>query len=132
MIFRESFEVKTETLNYVDITTDIEKLVEKSKVKEGLCHIFLPGTTAGIMLNEMDRFLMEDFKRVFRQLIDDKKMYSHPGNAYSHLRAALLQQSISLPVSKGKLMRGTRQSILLWEFDVKSRTRQIIVTVTGE
>ena len=132
MIFRESFEVKTETLNYVDITKDIEKLVEKSKVKEGLCHIFLPGTTAGIILNEMDHFLIEDFKRVFRQLIDDKKMYSHPDNAYSHLRAALLQQSISLPVSKSKLMRGTWQSILLWEFDVKSRARQIVVTVTGE
>ena len=132
MIIRESFEMKTETLNYVDITKSIEKLVEKSKVKEGLCHIFLPGTTTGMMLNEMDRFLMEDFKRLFRQLIDDKKMYSHPDNAHSHLRAALLQQSISLPVSKGKLMRGTWQSILLWEFDVKSRTRQIVVTVTGE
>ena len=132
MIFRESFEVSTQTFNYVDITKDIEKLVEKSKVKEGLCHVFLPGTTAGIVLNEMDPFLMEDFKRVFRQLIDDKKMYSHPDNAPSHLRAALLQQSISLPVSKSKLMRGTWQSILLWEFDVKPRARQIVVTVTGE
>ena len=131
MIFRESFETKTETLNYVDITKEIQQIAKKSKVKDGICHIFLPGTTAGLMINEMDQLLMEDFKLLFRELISEKRMYAHPENAQSHLRAAMLSQSISLPVSKSKIELGTWQSILLWEFDVKSRTRKIIVTVFG-
>jgi len=132
MIFRDSFEIKIETLNYVDITKKIETVVQKSKIKEGLCHVFLPGTTAGIMSNEMDQFLMEDFKRLFRELVDEKRMYAHPDNGYSHIRASMLSTEKSFPVSEGKLMLGTWQSILLWEFDVTSRTRKIIVTLIGE
>ncbi len=132
MIFRESFEAKTETLNYVDITKEVAKFVEKSKAKDGICHIFLPGTTAGLMINEMDQFLMEDFKRLFRELVSEKRMYAHPENAQSHLRAAMLSQSILLPVAKGKIELGTWQSILLWEFDVEARTRKIIVTMISE
>ena len=132
MIFRDSFEAKTETLNYVNITGNIEKAIMKSKIKEGICHVFLPGTTAGIMSNEMDQFLMEDFKRFFRNLIDEKKMYAHPDNAHSHLRASLLSQNMTFTVLKGRLLLGTWQSILLWEFDIEPRTRKVIVTVIGD
>ena len=129
MIFRDSFEVKTEPLNYMDITKDVEKVVEKSRAQEGMCHVFLPATTAGLMLNEMDRLLMEDFKRMFRELASEKRMYAHPDNAHSHLRASLLSAEKTLPVSGAKLALGRWQSILLWEFDVKPRTREITVTV---
>jgi secondary thiamine-phosphate synthase enzyme len=116
----------------VDITKEVKSVVQKSKAKDGICHVFLPGTTAGLMINEMDQFLMEDFKRMFKELIKEERMYAHPENAQSHLRAAMLSQSISLPVSKSNLMLGTWQSILLWEFDIKARTRKIIVTIFGE
>ena len=132
MIFRDSFEIKIETLNYVDITKEVENIVQKSKIVQGICHVFLPGTTAGIMSNEMDQFLMEDFKRLFRELVDEKRMYAHPDNSYSHIRASMLSTEKSFPVSANKLMLGTWQSILLWEFDVTSRTRKIIVTLIGE
>mgnify|MGYP001596331474 CR=1 FL=1 len=131
MIFRDSFEVQTKILNYANITKEIQQIVEKSKIKEGICHLFLPATTAGIMVNEMDHFLIEDFKRFFREIASEERMYAHTDNAHSHIRAAMLSQSISFPVSRGKIMLGAWQSILLWEFDIKDRKRKIIITITG-
>ena len=130
-VFRQTIEFSTKTNHYVDITRKVVEIVRKSKIKQGLCNIFIPGTTAGIMSNENERMLMEDFRRFF-ETIEEDKPYNHPDNAYSHLRANLLDTEKTIPVINSDLMLGTWQSILVWEFDNTSRKRKVIVTVIGD
>ena len=132
VLFRDTIEVETKNgMSFVDITDQVVKLVYDCKIEEGICNIFLPGTTAGLMVNENDRMLIEDFKRFFRT-IDEKKLYSHPSNAFSHLRANLLRAEVTIPVSNRKLLLGKWQSIFVWEFDVEPRKRELIISVVGD
>ena len=131
MMHRHILEFSTKEGGFVDITEDIRKIVGNSRVREGLCSGFIPAITAGLLLNEKDRMLLEDFRKFF-QLIDEKKLYHHPSNAFSHLRASMLRSDITMPVSDGKLVLGTWQSIILWEFDIEPRKRAVIVTVMGD
>ncbi len=129
MFFRETLKINTKKgLSFEDITKGISDIVEKSGVQNGLCSIFLPATTAGIMANENDRMLMEDIKRSFLT-IDENKPYNHPSNAFSHLRANTCKAEITVPVEGCKMLLGRWQKILLWEFDTKDREREVIVTV---
>lgn len=132
MLFRKNLEIETKRDGFIDITNEIEKMVEESNVKEGLCNIFLPATTAGLVMNENERMLIEDFKRFFDKSVPDDKLYNHPSNAFSHLRANLAATEKTIPVSHGKLVLGTWQSILLWEFDINKRKREVVVTVMGD
>lgn len=132
MLFRKNLEMETKRNEFIDITNEIEKIVEESAIKEGLCNIFMPATTAGLVMNENERMLIEDFKRFFDKSVPDDKLYNHPSNAFSHLRANLVSTEKTIPVSKGKLILGTWQSILLWEFDINKRKRKLVVTVTGD
>lgn len=133
MLYRESFEVSLKKgIDFINITEKIEEIVEKSEVRDGLCHIFLPSTTAGLIINENDPLLIEDIKRFFRELVEEKRLYHHPSNAHSHLRALLTRKEKVIPIKDGKLVLGTWQSILLFNFDVRARKREVIVTVIGE
>lgn len=132
VLFRDVIEISTEKgISYVDLTEHVTKLVKECKIMEGVCNIFVSATTAGIMVNENDRMLIEDFRRHFAS-IDETKLYSHPQNAFSHLRANMLDIEKTFPVSNGKLLLGEWQSIILWEFDKEPRKRSVIVTVVGE
>jgi secondary thiamine-phosphate synthase enzyme len=130
-MYRTELEVQTKPNSFVDLTQKINEIVRKGKIKNGLCNIFIPGTTAGLMMNEKDIMLMEDFKRFF-SIIDEKRQYNHPDNAFSHLRANLLSTEKTIPVGEGNLILGTWQSILLWEFDIEPRKRKLIITVIEE
>ena len=133
MQFRDIIEAQTKKgISFMDITDKIASIVEKCKIQEGLCNIFMTATTAGLMLNENERMLFEDFIRLFEKLAPEEKMYSHPSNAFSHIRANLLRADYTIPVSRGKLVLGTWQNIILWEFDIEPRKRQIIVTINGD
>jgi secondary thiamine-phosphate synthase enzyme len=131
MIYREILEYDTKTGSFIDITPEVREVLARSKINEGICNLFIPGTTAGLMMNEPDLMLMADFKK-FLSIIDDKKMYNHPGNSFSHLRANLLGFDKNIPISNNQLILGQWQHILLWEFDIKKRSRQVIVTIIGE
>lgn len=128
-MFRETIEVKTVRDGIIDITDRIVDIVNKSGVKNGLCNVFMPATTAGFVMNENDKSLMDDFRRFFKIIIDDKKTYSHPDNAFSHLRASLASTEKTIPIQDGELLLGTWQSILLFEFDTRPRNRSIVVTI---
>ena len=128
---RTILEVVTKPNSFVDITSQIKKLVSEGKIKDGLCNIFLPATTAGLMMNENERMLIEDFKRFF-SIIDEKSHYNHPDNAFSHLRANMLSCEKTIPIVEKGLVLGNWQSILLWEFDTRPRKREIIITFVGE
>ncbi len=132
VLFRDVISVDTEKgISFVDVTERVANLVKVCEIKEGICNIFLQATTAGLMVNENDRMLVEDFKRLFSS-IDEKRIYSHMDNAFSHLRANVLDTEKTVPVSDGKLLLGDWQSILLWEFDKNPRKREIVITIVGD
>jgi len=129
-MYREEIEIETkEGISITDITKNVEEIVKKSGIKEGLCNLFIPATTAGLITNEFDFMLFEDIKRFFSNLVSDKKIYSHPENAFSHLRALFTKSDLLIPIKDGKLCLGTWQRILLMEFDIVPRKRKIIVSI---
>ena len=131
-MFREVIEIDTETDEFVDITERIVSIVNNCQISEGLCHVFLPGTTAGFLINEHDRMLIEDFKRLFRKYAPEDGFYNHPSNAFSHIKASFLKSEFTFPVSNGSAYLGTWQNILLWEFDINNRKREILITIIGD
>jgi secondary thiamine-phosphate synthase enzyme len=130
MIFRDVIELDTESGKFYDVTEQIRDVVKQCAIREGTCNLFLTATTAGLLLNEYDRMLMADFLKAHELLTPEDKFYHHPENAHSHIRASLLNQSLTFPVANGDLALGDWQSILLWEFDVKPRSRKIIITIS--
>jgi len=122
-------------IDLVDITREVERVVEESGVKNGQALVFVPGATGAIVTIEHESGLLEDFKRALRELIPKGKGYLHDridDNAHSHLRATLLGASECFPVVDGRLVRGTWQQIFFVELDVRPRHRRVIVQVVGE
>ncbi|MCK4714802.1 MAG: secondary thiamine-phosphate synthase enzyme YjbQ [Candidatus Aenigmarchaeota archaeon] len=115
----------------VDITGQVSMVVEKSGVKEGICLVFVPGATGAVVINENEPDLLEDFKKILEKLVPEEG-YKHPHNAHSHLRAMLLGPGETIPVSGGRLVLGTWQSIFLVNLDAGPREREVAVRVLGE
>jgi secondary thiamine-phosphate synthase enzyme len=130
MFYRDVLELETKPGLPMDITADVQKLLDNCELRDGVCHLFLTATTAGITINENDRMLFEDFRRLYDELTSPERIYHHPENAHAHLRASLLGQNLNIPVSDGRLVLGTWQKILLWDFDTKPRNRKIILTMS--
>ncbi len=122
-------------IDLVDITAEVERVVEESGIENGHVLVFVPGATGAIVTIEHESGLLEDFKRTVRELIPRGRGYLHDridDNAHSHLRATLLGASECFPVVDGKLIRGTWQQIFFVELDVRPRHRRVIVQVVGE
>ena len=131
MLYRDVLEYTTKPNGRHDITKDVQQIIKRYEISDGLCNIFVKGTTAGLMINEDDRMLMADVEKLLSQLAPEDKLYQRPANAHSHLRSIMLSSNLSVPIAAGKLLLGRWQSILLWEFDVEERKRMIVVTVVG-
>ena len=118
---------KTELVN---ITSEIEKIVEASGVKEGICWVFVPHTTAGITINEgADPSVKRDILSQLDKLIPLRERYQHlEGNAPAHIKTSMVGSSQTLMIESGKLLLGTWQSVYLCEFD-GPRHRKIIIKV---
>ena len=118
---------KTELVN---ITSEIEKIVEASGVKEGICWVFVPHTTAGITINEgADPSVKRDILSQLDKLIPLRERYQHlEGNAPAHIKTSMVGSSQTLIIERGKLLLGTWQSVYLCEFD-GPRHRKIIIKV---
>ena len=133
-----SFSVATKGNNQiVDITGDVDGLVFNSGIKEGSALIFVPGSTAGITTVEYEPGLLKDISEFFEKIIPSKNIYHHDetwhdGNGYAHVRASLQGASFTVPFQNSKLLLGTWQQIILIDFDNRSRSRKIIVQLTGE
>jgi secondary thiamine-phosphate synthase enzyme len=122
----------------INITPEVQKAVRDSNVKEGIIHLFVQHSTAALTTIEFEPGVIADLKRALSVLAPDNAVYAHhlkwdDGNGRSHVKAALVGPSITIPVSKGDLMCGTWQQVVLLELDVHSgRERTIICTVTGQ
>lgn len=117
--------VRTEMIN---ITRDIERMLSDSNIKNGLCHIFVPHTTAGITINEgADPSVAEDIVSAFKKLIPWEGGYRHlEGNSAAHIKTSLVGSSDIVAVEDGRLQLGTWQAVFFCEFD-GPRTRKVQV-----
>ena len=112
--------VKTRSrVEFQDITPKITEAVESSGIQSGICHIFVPHTTAGITVNEhADPSVAEDITGQLETMVPRDNKYRHlEGNAPAHVKASLVGNSETLFVEGGKLILGTWQGIFFCEFD---------------
>jgi len=114
-----------------DITDKIEEIVRKSEVKGGLCSVFVPHSTAAIILTENEKGLLDDWLLVLKKLVSgfDFKHNCIDDNAGSHILSGLLGQGKTLAIEDGKLVRGTWQQIFLVELD-GPRERKITIKIS--
>ncbi|TSC53712.1 MAG: hypothetical protein LiPW31_318 [Microgenomates group bacterium LiPW_31] len=123
----------TERYQLVDITDQIEKLIEKSRVNDGICLVFVPHSTAAVILTENEEGLKNDWLRVLQKQVEglNFKHNQIDDNADSHILAGILGQGKTIPIENGKLIRGTWQQIFLVELD-GPRERKIIVKIISQ
>lgn len=115
----------------IDITEQVKKIVAESKIEEGICLVYTPHATAGIIINEnWDPNICDDFLEALSSLIPKGK-WRHDavdGNGDAHIKAALVGPSESLVIEKGNLMLGRWQSLMLADFD-GPRERTVVVKI---
>jgi secondary thiamine-phosphate synthase enzyme len=120
-----------------DVTRTVANDVRKSGIKSGVATVFVTGSTAGVTTIEFEPGAISDLNRLFEQLAPRAGEYRHhlrwgDDNGSSHVRAALLGPSLSVPFDGGALLLGTWQQIMLVEFDTRPREREIVVQIVGE
>ena len=137
-MFQKEFTVQTNGEgDVVDLSSRLSEIVGESGVGTGLATLFVSGSTAALTTIEFEPGVLEDLERALNVLAPRDIPYAHDrawgdGNGRSHVRAALVGPSLSIPVRDGLPLLGTWQQPVLLELDVRpSRTRRVIVTVTG-
>ena len=126
--------VKTrERAEFIDITSDINKLIQKSGVAQGLCMIFVPHTTAAVTINESaDPSVKSDILKILNQIIPWEANYRHlEGNSPAHIKSTLVGSSELIAIENQRLILGTWQGIFFCEFD-GPRTRKVDVRIVEE
>jgi len=115
----------------IDITDKVEEIVRKGRVKGGLCLVFVPHSTAAIILTENEKGLLDDWLLVLKRLVSglDFKHNRIDNNADSHILSGLLGQGKTLAIEDGKLVRGTWQQIFLAELD-GPRERKVTIKIS--
>ncbi len=120
----------------LDITPELHKCLKDSGIGDGLLTAINPGSTGAITTIEFESGAVNDLKRALEALAPMDAEYEHnlrwqDGNGFSHVRAALMKPSLSIPVMEGKLCLGTWQQVVLLDFDNKPRTRSLVIQLIG-
>ncbi len=120
----------------LDLTADVESFVAATGIVDGWVTVFVPGSTGAVTTIEFESGAVNDFKRAIERIAPAGAEYEHnlrwgDGNGYSHVRAALMGPSLTLPISGGRVQHGTWQQIVLCDFDNRPRQRRIEVQVMG-
>lgn len=115
-----------------DITAQVSDAVRRSGVEEGICHMFVTHTTAGLVINEnADPDVVRDLLEKLEALAPSDAPYHHiEGNAHAHIKSSLVGQSAAAPVAGGRLALGRWQAVFFAEFD-GPREREVMVTVVA-
>ncbi len=121
----------------VDLTDGVRRAIGESGVASGVVTVFVPGSTAAVTTMEFEPGLVRDIPGVLERVSPKDGTYEHQktwgdGNGHSHVKAALLGPSLTVPVVDGELALGTWQQIALLEFDIRPRTRRVILQIMGE
>lgn len=144
-VLEDKMAVETHTLEYItkgkaeiiNITSDVDAVLKKSKLTNGIIIIFVPGSTAALTTMEFESGLVKDFIRLWDKFIPEAVEYSHnikwhDNNGHSHLRSSLLGPSLTVPFTNKILLLGNYQQIVLVDFDNRGREREIVCQILGE
>ena len=121
----------------IDISDSVVRVTKQSEIQNGLVNVFCSGSTGGITTIEYESGVINDLKRAMEKIAPSDIPYEHDkrwgdGNGFSHVRAALMKPSITIPLVRGKLKLGEWQQIVFIDFDNRVRDRKILVQVMGE
>lgn len=119
-----------------DITPRVIESVIKTGLKDGIVNIFSPSSTSALTTIEFESGCVWDLQRLFDEIVNPDRHYAHnarwgDGNGHSHVRAALLGPSLTVPFIDGRLTLGTWQQIVIVDFDNRARKRELIVQIIG-
>ena len=137
MIFSETISLSTKGFSDIlDITHHVDGVTGRSKIENGLVTVFCSGSTGAVTAIEYESGVLRDLQKAIEKIVPSNIPYEHDkrwgdGNG-SHVRAALMKPSITVPLIKGKLTLGTWQQIVFIDFDNRRRERKLIVQVIGE
>ena len=138
MVFTDTFTMSTRGFcDVLDVTGPVGDAVRRSGARDGTVTVFCPGSTCSVTTIEYESGVVRDLQKALERLVPSDVPYDHDrrwgdGNGFSHVRAALMKPSLSLPLSEGRLLLGTWQQIVLLDFDNRKRRREIVVQVVGE
>jgi secondary thiamine-phosphate synthase enzyme len=120
-----------------DLTQQVQELVAASSIRDGVVTLFTASSTSALTTIEFESGALNDLRRALDEIAPADREYEHnlrwhDGNGHSHLRAALIGPSLSVPIVDGRLTLGTWQQILFLDFDVRARDRRITVQIIGK
>jgi len=120
-----------------DITRELIRLLEQSGLKDGTMTVFCPSSTSGLTTVEYEPGAVADLQRMFEELQPSERDYAHnatwdDGNGHSHMRASLLGPSLTIPFVGRTLTLGTWQQVVYIDFDIRPRSRELVVQMVGE
>lgn len=130
--------IETSGRSLIDITGRINDVIADSGVATGLCHVFIRHTSASLIINEnADPDVQTDLETFFSDLVSDgDPRFVHtaegPDDMSAHIRSALTQTSLTIPIGSNRLALGTWQGVFLWEHRHRAHQRHVVVTVAGE
>jgi len=137
MVITETISINTKGFcDIINITPQVLSIIEQSSVANGLVTIFCVGSTGSITTIEYESGALKDLKEALERIAPSDIPYAHDrrwedGNGFSHVRAALMKPSLTVPLVNGKLTLGTWQQIVFIDFDNRERHRDIIVQIIG-
>jgi secondary thiamine-phosphate synthase enzyme len=133
-----SISIKTQgNVDIHNITDQITNAVSKSGLTAGIVTIFCPSSTSALTTIEYESGALSDLRRLFDEIVPANREYAHnerwhDGNGHSHIRAALLGPSLTIPFADRQLTLGTWQQVIYVDFDVRPRQKELIVQLIGE
>jgi secondary thiamine-phosphate synthase enzyme len=121
----------------IDVTSAVAEQIRTTGVRDGLVTLFVSGSTAALTTVEYEPGLVRDVKEAFERLVPQGLPYQHnltegDANGHSHVRASLVGPSLTVPIEGGRMTLGVWQQIVLVDFDVRPRSRDLVVQVCGE
>ena len=134
----KSFTVSTRgDCDILDITPQVSRELSGAQVSSGAATVFVAGSTCAVTTIEYESGALSDLRDAFERMAPEAMRYAHnarwgDGNGHSHVRAALLGPSLTVPFSESGPLLGTWQQIVLVDFDNRPRTRRVIVQIIGE
>ncbi len=133
-----SFSISTKgNCDIIDITGQVQQIINDAGFVEGSALIFAGGSTAGITTIEYEPGLLKDYPAFFSRIAPENITYQHDntwhdGNGHAHVRASIQGASLTVPFNNGSMLLGTWQQIIFVDFDNRPRRREVVVQITGK
>lgn len=137
MMQQQTITIQTQGRATLDITGEVERILRRTDIDQGLCHLFIHHTSASLIITEnADSAVRRDLENFIAKLVvDGDPAYLHdqegPDDMAAYIRSVLTQSEVTIPIRAGRLALGTWQGLYLWEHRYRAHRRNITVTLTG-